>query len=232
VARWGTGLKFPNRISALGGHFMFDDDQETPNTLNCAFEYDFPGGTRRMIEFEVRHWMTNHEAHIGTSRIGKPEGPVPSTGQAGGPPAEREERDTIGNLFYGSKGYLATGDEDVCAYVTWLGESGEPGPHAHAAGDHYANFLDCVRSRKKEKLNAPVEEAYISAGMMHLANASYRLGRTLNFDPETEQVIGDVEASNLLRDGERGYREPFVVPEEVSPQSGSGRANTRVVIMR
>ena len=24
----------------MGGHFMFDDDQETPNTLNCAFEFD------------------------------------------------------------------------------------------------------------------------------------------------------------------------------------------------
>ncbi len=51
--------------------------------------------------------------------------------------------------------------------------------------------------------------------MVHLANASYRLGRTLNFDPQTEQMIGDEEASNLLRDGDRGYRAPFQVPEEV-----------------
>jgi predicted dehydrogenase len=215
VARWGAGLKFPNRISAVGGHFMFDDDQETPNTLNCAFEYHLPDGTRRMIEFEVRHWMTNHEAEIGTSRFGKPQGPIPSTGQAGGPPAGREERDTIGNVFYGSKGYLATGDEDVCAYVTWMGESREFGPHAQAAADHYANFIDCVVSRKKENLNAPIEEAHISAGMVHLANASYRLGRSLNFDPEAEQVIGDEEANLLLRDGGRGYREPFHMPEEV-----------------
>jgi hypothetical protein len=41
------------------------------------------------------------------------------------------------------------------------------------------------------------------------------LGRTLNFDPEKEEVIGDDEASRLLRDGDRGYREPYVVPEEV-----------------
>jgi hypothetical protein len=41
------------------------------------------------------------------------------------------------------------------------------------------------------------------------------LGRTLQFDPETEQVIGDEEANHLLRDGDRGYRAPFVVPEEV-----------------
>jgi len=51
--------------------------------------------------------------------------------------------------------------------------------------------------------------------LMHLANASYRLGRTINFNPETQEVIGDEEAAVLLRDGDRGYRKPFVVPEEV-----------------
>ena len=65
VARWGLGLKFPTRISAIGGHFMFDDDQETPNTLNCAFEFDLPNGKRKMMEFEVRHWTTNSEGDIG-----------------------------------------------------------------------------------------------------------------------------------------------------------------------
>ena len=38
VARWGLGVKFPTKVSAISGHFMFDDDQETPNTLNCAFD--------------------------------------------------------------------------------------------------------------------------------------------------------------------------------------------------
>jgi Oxidoreductase family, C-terminal alpha/beta domain len=89
------------------------------------------------------------------------------------------------------------------------------GPHGHAEGDHFGNFMDCVRSRKKENLNAPIQKGHISAALVHLANASYRLGRTLRFDPQTEQVIGDDEANNLLRDGDRGYRTPFVVPEEV-----------------
>jgi hypothetical protein len=64
-------------------------------------------------------------------------------------------------------------------------------------------------------LNAPIEEGHISCGLVHLANASYRLGRALRFDPETEQVIGDEEANRLLCDGDRGYRAPFVVPAEV-----------------
>ena len=33
VARWGLGVKIPNKVSAVGGHIMFDDDQQTPNAL-------------------------------------------------------------------------------------------------------------------------------------------------------------------------------------------------------
>jgi hypothetical protein len=72
-----------------------------------------------------------------------------------------------------------------------------------------------VISRNKADLHAPIEEGHISCAMVHLANASYRLGRTLNFDPETQQVIGDEEANKLLRDADRGYRKPFVVLHEV-----------------
>ena len=61
IARWGLGVKFPVKASAIGGHFMFDDDQETPNTLSAAFEFD-ENGKRQMLEFEVRHWNTNPEA--------------------------------------------------------------------------------------------------------------------------------------------------------------------------
>ncbi len=202
VARWGLGLGFPNKVSAIGGHFMFDDDQETPNDLNCSFQYDQPGGKRRMITFEVRHWMTNNEAEIGT----------PEMGTRG-----NRNHNTIGSILYGSKGYMAVGDEDASTYKVWLGKEQAPQAPVHSADEvaHYRNFIDCVISRKKENLNAPFEEGHISCAMMHLANASYRLGRTLNFNPETQQVIGDEEAAKLLHDGDRGYRAPFVVPAKV-----------------
>ena len=57
-----------------------------------------------------------------------------------------------------------------------------------------------------------IEEGHISTTLVHLANTSYRLGRTLKFDPEREQVIGDEEATMMLRGT---YRAPYVVPEEV-----------------
>ena len=101
------------------------------------------------------------------------------------------------------------------AYRTWLGEEQEPGPNASQGGNNWANFIDCVRSRKKENINAPIEAGHVSCTLLHLGNASYRLGRTLNFDPAAQQVVGDEEANGLLRDADRGYRAPYVVPEEV-----------------
>src|SRR5690349_668310 len=101
VARWGMGLAFPTKVSAMGGHFMFDDDQQTPNTLACSFEFDGPTAKRRMITFEVRHWISNHEAQIGTPELGTRE----SKGPGG--------HNSVGDIFYGSKGYLSTGDEDA-----------------------------------------------------------------------------------------------------------------------
>jgi hypothetical protein len=48
-----------------------------------------------------------------------------------------------------------------------------------------------------------------------MTNVSYRLGRTLNFDPETERALADEEANRLLRGDDRGYRAPFTIPEHV-----------------
>jgi predicted dehydrogenase len=213
VARWGLGVTFPNKVSATGGHFLFDDDQETPNVLNCAFEFDLPDGKRKLLEFEVRHWISHHEAEINTPGFG-----IEIPGFIGYPsPTGRPEgkvKDTIGNIFYGSGGYMAMLDSGAHqSYRTWLEQGQERGPSAtRAGGNNWANFIECVRSRKKDNLNAPIEEGHYSCTLVHLANASYRLGRTINFDPANEQVIGDEEAARLLRGS---YRDPFVVPETV-----------------
>src|SRR5580700_1681535 len=70
IARWGLGVGFPVSVSAMGGHFMFDDDQETPNTLHATLCFDSAPGKRKMMELEVRHWITNHEAEIGSGAYG------------------------------------------------------------------------------------------------------------------------------------------------------------------
>ena len=190
VARWGLGVKLPSRISAMGGHFMFDDDQQTPNDLVTTFEFN-EGGKKRMLVFEVRHWMSNHEAGIGEGR-------------------KKKDPNTIGNLFYGSNGYMAIDGYD--SYRTFLGKEQEPGPSNSARGNNWENFIQAVRSRKQSDLNADIEEGYLSTQLVHLANISYRLGRTLNFDANTLTCTGDPEANAMFT---RHYRAPFVVPEKV-----------------
>jgi predicted dehydrogenase len=188
AARWLLGVKYPTKISALGGHYMFDDDQETPNTMVATFEFD-EGGKKKLLVFEVRHWISNGEGEIG------------GRGDGG---------NVIGNIVYGSKGYLSTGG----GFKIRLGKEQQPGPAPSGAarGDNWANFIQAVRSRKQSDLNAPMEEGAPSVILIHLANISYRLGRTLNFDAATMTCKGDAEANRMFT---RNYRAPFVVPARV-----------------
>ncbi len=207
--RWGLGVTYPTKVTAIGGHFMFDDDQETPNTLTALYEFN-EGGKKKMAEFAVRHWMSNHEAGIDEGKI----------------KAEFERTrvgNTIGNLYYGSNGYLAV--EGYGTYWSVLGpkreQTGErsanwqePGPSARQGGNNWQNFIDVVRSRDKSKQNAPIEEGVPSCVLIHLANISYQLGRTVRFDANTWTSPGDKEATALFtRRG--GYRKPYVFPEKV-----------------
>lgn len=222
LARWGLGVTLPTKITAMGGHFLFDDDQQTPNVITVAYEFKSPGERAKLMTFEVRGWMTNHEAGIGTSEFGGggvPEAGLKPTSFGGGAgPAKKDlgpasgKPSTIGNLYYGSKGYLAISDYN--SYKSFLGAADEPGPEKRAAvrNEHFVNFIDCMRSRKAEDLRAPILEGHLSATLVHLANASYRLGRTINFDPANESVVNDAEATELLKGT---YRAPFIVPEQV-----------------
>jgi predicted dehydrogenase len=183
TARWGLGVTYPVKVHAAGGHYMFDDDQETPNTMVATFDFD-DQGKKKMLVFEVRHWMSNHEGDLG----------------------QKSGSNTIGCLFYGSKGYMSIAG----GYRTFLGREQAPGPSGSQGGNNWVNFIDVVRSRNLEQQNAPISEGAISTVLVHLANISYRLGRSIRFDPKTLTCTGDAEANRLLT---RQYRAPYAVPK-------------------
>jgi predicted dehydrogenase len=129
-----------------------------------------------------------------------------------------EQGAKIGNLVYGSLGYMSSGDgykprrspqeelpEKENSQRPKLGGTGEP--------NHYRNFIQAVRSRRVSDLHCDVEEGVISAQLVHLANISYRLGRALRFDPVRKQFIGDREADAMLRrqDQPKGFEIPVRV---------------------
>ena len=87
-----------------------------------------------------------------------------------------------------------------------------PGRSRRDDSSHFENFIQCVRSRKREDLHCEIEQGHLSTSLCHLANISFRTGRKLTFDPKTETFPGDEEANGFLK---RKYREPYVVPDEV-----------------
>jgi predicted dehydrogenase len=51
ICRWGLGVDYPHRVTAGGGKYFFDDDQETPDTH--VVTYDF--GDKSLV-WEGRNW--------------------------------------------------------------------------------------------------------------------------------------------------------------------------------
>jgi predicted dehydrogenase len=148
----------------------------------------------KLLQFEVRGLYTNSEENI-----------------------------RIGNLFYGTKGWMhLNGDK----WHTYLGYNNEPGPKYEGAGDiadpndlagaggsaNFMNFIDAVRADDYQLLNADVLDGNRSTMLCHLANISYRVGAEVEFDNSTERFIGNERANGLLR---RRYRHPYVIPNVV-----------------
>jgi hypothetical protein len=131
----------------------------------------------------------------------------------------------IGNLFYGSKGWLWI-DGDGRAWQSYLGAKDEKGPGAAGKAEggsdpnvltsieypHYQNFIDAIRAGDRTKLACDIEEGHLSSSLPHMANIAFRVGRGLVFDPKKETFVGDAEADKLLT---RTYRAPYVIPEKV-----------------
>jgi predicted dehydrogenase len=190
IARWGLGVTLPTEVDSIGGHFMFQDDQETPNTQIAVYEFPNPkakGDKKKILQFEVRHWISNHEGGFGSG-----------------------DSNNIGNIFYGSEGYMTVslGGE----WKTFMGPKREPGPSGGGRGNMWQNFVDSIRTNDRSKLEGDIVEGHHSCALIHLANISYRLGRRLKFDPINEKFIGDNEANKMLT---RDYREPYIVTEKV-----------------
>lgn len=71
-------------------------------------------------------------------------------------------------------------------------------------GSHMQNFFDCIKDRTQ-----PISDVVTHHRAMttcHLANIAIRLGRKLNWNPETEQIEGDDDANKWqTREARKGY---------------------------
>jgi len=155
-----------------------------------------------ILQFEVRGLGTNSEAGV-----------------------------RIGNLIFGSKGWMNMHDEDTGnpevhysdIKIKPSGRSSykeEDGPKftnddpatANSVDNHFTNFIGCVRSGKWQNLNADILEGHLSTSLCHLGNIACRLKRTLHFNPSAEKFVNDSEADTYLT---KMYRAPYLLPETV-----------------
>ena len=89
----------------------------------------------------------------------------------------------IGNIIYGSDGYLVIYDYSNAVAFT---KDGEVIKKFGGGGNHFANFVKAVRSRKVGDLHADILEGHLSSALCHLANDSYRLGNQLPFATKSD----------------------------------------------
>ena len=94
----------------------------------------------------------------------------------------------IGQVIECEGGYLS-GTTAYAKDGTLIKKFSGQGP---SKGDHFENFLKAVRSRKKEDLNADIEEGHVSSALCHLGNISYRLGHQA--DPD--QIRASIQGSS------------------------------------
>jgi len=172
IARWGLGVDtLPSSVSATGGKYFFDDDQQFPDTAMVSFEYAGDGkvGSKRMLFFEQRIWSTNSPWDIDN-----------------------------GVEFWGTKGRMMLTKRGK---VEILGERNKPIevklPAASDRSTHARNFFEAIRAGRP--LNADIETGFLSAALSHLGNIAIRLGRSPRFDPQKAQYVDDAEANQLLR---------------------------------
>lgn len=194
MVRWMLGLGWPQRVSSSGGILVDRASQANiPDTQTASFQYD-----DLTIIWQHRTW--------------------------GHPP---DPDYPWGATFYGDKGTLkasvmrydfmpfGNGKEvhqkvayELDQYPEDKTEKRLETHVAPALRRHMRDFVAAIDSRGKPV--ADIEQGYISTTSCILANLSLQVGRTLAWDPDRGQVVGDEEANRLLR---RPYRQPWVHPD-------------------
>jgi len=194
MTRWMLKLGWPSNIDSSGGIFV--DKQSKANITDTQVAtFEFPG---LRVNWQHRTWGT---------------APDPDPNYA------------WSAIFYGDKGTLKAG---VYSY-DFIGEGGEkvhkdvtyefeqyPEDRtekdlernvAPAIRHHMMDFLAAIDNRSKPV--ADIEQGMISTTSCILANNSMKLGRSLKWDGQAGQVVGDPEANKLLA---RKYRAPWIHP--------------------
>jgi predicted dehydrogenase len=118
---------------------------------------------------------------------------------------------TEGAAIYGENGWMLLTNSSWKAYdaAGKLVKQGESSL-ARAQQAHIRNFLDAVRSRKRESLNQEIYSAHVSTLMCHAGHIAWRTGKKLRLDAQTESFDDTAANQYLGREHRKGYELPTI----------------------
>lgn len=178
---WWTDEKYPRKIASSGGRHVMADNSDAPDTQVATFEY----------ESFTSVW--EHRFYAGNNNESHP----------------------YGCYFYGTEGVFHMGWLD--GWTFYPRKSSDPviheEPMLHKPDDQnipelWADFLKGIDTNTHPTCD--IEVGHRSTNVSLLGMLALKVGRTIEWDGEKEEVMGDAEANALLR---REYRTPWSYPE-------------------
>ena len=167
----------PAHVFTLGGRLGYEDDGETPNTLLVHYDYPVP------FLFEVRGLPAKPDAYSGNAAG---EGGLGAAGKLAAT-MDKYRGLNVGNIVHCEGGHVVIPAGDY-SLAQAFDRDGQLVHEFHGAGDHHANFVDAMRSRKESDLHGPILQGHRSSSLAHLANISHRTGRALRPGDIRDQV--------------------------------------------
>jgi len=180
---WAFELDFPLVTSCSGGRYTIRDAGDVPDTQEILWQY--PEMTMALSMSMVNSYGFDF-GH--------------------GKPARR-----LGIYFHGVNGtmYANYGMHQIVPEGDRMKDAQTPEKSLPPSPGHEREWLDCIRSRKQPSCN--VSYHYKVDAALTLGNLALKLGRSIRFDPKTEQIVGDAEAAKLAVPE---YRAPWKFPTQ------------------
>jgi predicted dehydrogenase len=167
----------PPRVFTIGGRFGYDDDGETPNTFLVHYDYPTP------FIFEIRGLPTKTDEMSGNAVVAGGLGTADKLAAS----MDKYLCLNVGNVIHCEGGYVTIPSRNY-SLVQAFDRDGRLVREFTGGGNHHANFIDAVRSRKESDLKCPILQGHLSSALVHLGNISHLTGKRMKPGEIREQL--------------------------------------------
>ena len=189
---WAMELDYPTEISAMGGRYIIKDDSDAYDNHEVIWRYPNLTMTWMFSMTNSHGWAFQNEDKSGVGY-------------------ETGTRRRLGIYFHGTKGTLMTDYSSHIIVPEGNRMDGKPTPPQtiHSSPGQELEWIESIKSGVQPLCN-PEYHVKVDVPIV-LSLLSMKLGRSIRFDPKTEKIVGDEEASRLSIPE---YRAPYKFPVE------------------